>query len=90
VLVGGVALQQANAIKAVLIGLASLASLAVFARGGEVDWAAALPLMLGSALGGWLGASLALAPRARQWIVRLLILALSAEVAWMIVGMIQR
>lgn len=89
VLVGGVALQQANAIKAVLIGLASLASLTVFARGGEVDWAAALPLMLGSALGGWLGASLALGPRARQWIVRLLILALSAEVAWMLVGMIQ-
>jgi uncharacterized membrane protein YfcA len=52
VLVGGVALQQANAIKAVLIGLASLASLAVFARGGELDWGAALPLMLGSAPGG--------------------------------------
>ena len=89
VLVGGVALQQANAIKAVLIGLASLASLAVFARGGEVHWAAALPLMLGSALGGWLGASLALGPRARQWIMRLLILALSSEVAWMLVRRIQ-
>lgn len=87
VLVGGVALQQANAIKSVLIGLASLVSLAVFVRSGEVDWAAALPLMLGSALGGWLGASLALGPRARQWIVRLLIVALVSEVAWMLVGL---
>jgi len=85
VLVGGVALQEANAIKAVLIGLASLASLAVFARGGELDWGAALPMMLGSALGGWLGAALALGPQARQWIYRLLILALSAEVVVMVV-----
>lgn len=82
------ALQQANAIKAVLIGLASMASLAVFARGGDVDWAAALPLMLGSAVGGWLGASLALGPRARQWIVRLLIVALASELAWMLVPLI--
>ena len=85
VLVGGVALQEANAIKAVLIGLASLASLAVFARGGELDWGAALPMMLGSALGGWLGAALALGPQARQWIYRLLILALSVEVVVMVV-----
>ena len=90
VLIGGVALQQANAIKAVLIGLASLASLAVFASSGEVDWAAGLPLMLGSAIGGWLGAALVLGPRARQWIVRLLILALGGEVAWMLLGLIRR
>lgn len=89
VLVGGVALQQANAIKAVLIGLTSLASLLVFARGGEVDWAAALPLMLGSAVGGWLGASLALGPRAREWIVRLLIVALGSELIWMLVKLIR-
>ena len=41
--------------------------------------------MLGSALGGWLGAALALGPRAKQWIYRLLILALSAEVINMLV-----
>lgn len=85
---GGVALQKANAIKAVLIGLASMASLAVFARGEDVDWAAALPLMLGSAVGGWRGASLALGPRARQWIVRLLLVALASELAWMLVRLI--
>lgn len=85
VLVGGVALEQANAIKAVLIGLASLGSLMVFARDGVVDWGAGLPLMLGSALGGWLGASLALGPQAKTWIYRLLILALGAEVVVMLV-----
>lgn len=57
----------------------------MFARGGELDWGAALPLMLGSALGGWLGAALALGSQARQWIYRLLILALSAEVVVMLV-----
>ena len=46
--------------------------------------------MLGSAIGGWLGAALALGPRARQWIVRLLILALGGEVAWMLLGLIRR
>lgn len=90
VLVGGVALQQANAIKAVLIGLASLGSVVVFARDGELDWGAALPLMLGSALGGWLGAALALGPQAKQWIYRLLILALSAEVLLMLVRWLVR
>jgi hypothetical protein len=44
--------------------------------------------MLGSAVGGWLGASLALGPRARQWIVRLLIVALASELAWMLVPLI--
>lgn len=80
VLVGGLTLPQANAVKVVLIGAGTLLALLVFAQGGQVDWGAALPLTLGSALGGWLGAALALGPHARQWIYRLLILALSVEV----------
>jgi uncharacterized membrane protein YfcA len=86
VLVGGVALQQANAIKSVLIGLATLGSLAVFVHSGQIAWGAALPLLLGSALGGWLGASLALGPNARLWIYRLLITALTVEVVMTLVG----
>jgi len=86
VLVGGVALQQANAVKAVLIGSATVVSLAVFIHNGEVAWGAALPLMLGSAVGGWLGASLALGPNARQWIYRLLIAALALELGAMVLG----
>jgi hypothetical protein len=64
----------ANAIKAVLIGLASFGSLVVFARDGDLDW----------------GAALALGPQAKQWIYRLLILAPSAEVLLMLVRWLVR
>lgn len=86
VLVGGLALQQASAVKAVLIGAATVVSLAVFIHSGQVAWGSALPLMLGSALGGWLGASLALGPNARLWIYRLLIAALALELGAMLLG----
>ena len=86
VLVGGLALQQASAVKAVLIGAATVVSLAVFIHSGQVAWGAALPLMLGSALGGWLGALLALGPNARVWIYRLLIAVLVLELGGMVLG----
>jgi uncharacterized membrane protein YfcA len=89
VLMGGLALQQAcavKAVKAVLIGAATVVSLAVFIHSGQVAWGAALPLMLGSALGGWLGASLALGTNARLWIYRLLIAALALELGAMELG----
>ena len=89
VLVGGVALKQANAMKSVLIGIGSLGSLVLFAGHGELDWGAALPLMLGSALGGWLGAALALGPQAKQWIYRLLVLTLSLEVLLMLLRLLR-
>ena len=54
--------------------------------GRQVAWGAALPLMLGSALGGWLGALLALGPNARIWIYRLLIAVLVLELAAMLLG----
>lgn len=84
VLIGGVALQQATAIKVVLIGGATVGSVIIFLARGDVDWSAATPLLLGSALGGWLGAALALGPRARIWIYRLLIAALASELALML------
>lgn len=86
VLVGGLALQQASAVKAVLIGCATVVTLGVFIHSGQVDWGAALPLMLGSALGGWLGALLALGPNARVWIYRLLIAVLVLELGAMLLG----
>jgi uncharacterized membrane protein YfcA len=76
-------LRQASAVKVVLIGVATLVSLAVFVVRGDVDLFASLPLMLGSALGGRLGAALVLGPAARTWIYRLLLLALSLEIVSM-------
>ena len=47
VLIGRVALQQANAMKAVLIGLATLVSVMVFVQGGEVGGAPRFRLFSG-------------------------------------------
>lgn len=84
VLVGQLPLVQANGIKVFLIGTATLASLVVFVLHGQVDWMSGIPLMIGSALGGWLGASLALGPNARLWIYRLLLFALGLELVLMV------
>ena len=86
VLVGGLSLPRANVIKVLLIGMATLASLVVFVARGEIDWFASLPLLLGSALGGWLGAALALGPDARVWIYRLLVATLGFEALRMLGG----
>lgn len=83
VLLGGLSTRQANAVKVVLIAVATVISLFVFIRDGDVDWASALPLMLGSALGGRLGGGLVLVSGARIWIYRLLVLAISLEVVSM-------
>lgn len=90
VLVGGLSLPRANVIKVLLIGMATIASLVVFIARGEIDWFASLPLLLGSALGGWLGAALALGPNARQWIYRLLVATLGFETLQMLWGWLQR
>jgi uncharacterized membrane protein YfcA len=84
VLTGGLSLPKANVIKVVLIGMATIASLVVFIAKGEIDWFASLPLLVGSALGGWLGAALALGPNARLWIYRLLIGTLGLETVAML------
>lgn len=89
VLVGHLPLVQANGIKVVLIGTATMASLVVFIAHGQVDWMTGLPLMLGSALGGGLGASLALGPNARLWIYRLLLLSLGLEVVVMLTQLLK-
>lgn len=84
VLVGRLPLVQANGIKVCLIGAATVASLVVFLLHGQVDWVRGLPLMAGSTLGGWLGASLALGPNARLWIYRLLLSTVALEVVLML------
>lgn len=60
VLVEGLDLRRANAVKTLLVGAFTLPAAAVFAWGGRIAWGPGLALALGSALGGWLGARLAL------------------------------
>jgi len=83
VLLAGVSLVQANGVKIVLMGGSSLLSVIFFVADGEVNWPAALLLSIGSVIGSIFGSRLALGPRAKQWIYRLLIVTISAELVAM-------
>jgi uncharacterized membrane protein YfcA len=83
VLLSGVSLVQANGVKIVLMGTASLLSVILFVADGQVDWMAALPLSAGSLVGSMLGSKLALGPAAQQLIYRLLLVTISAELVAM-------
>jgi uncharacterized membrane protein YfcA len=85
VLLAGVNLVQANGVKIVLMGAASLLSVILFVADGDVNWMAALPLSIGSVAGSVLGSRLALGPRAQQWIYRLLVVTITAELVAMAV-----
>jgi uncharacterized membrane protein YfcA len=83
VLVAGVSLIQANGVKIVLMGAASLLSVLFFVADHEVNWIAVLPLSIGSLLGSAFGSRLALGPSAQQWIYRLLLVTIAAELVAM-------
>ena len=83
VLLAGVSLVQANGVKIVLMGAASLLSVIFFVADGDVNWMVALPLSIGSVAGSVLGSRVALGPRAQQWIFRLLVVTISAELVAM-------
>jgi uncharacterized membrane protein YfcA len=80
ILVGHYAIREANGIKVMALGAAALVSVLVFWSRGEIDWAVAAWLGLGSIAGALLGARLALGPHAAKWVFRLLLTVLVIEV----------
>ena len=84
VLLAGVSLTQANSVKIVLMGLASLLSAVFYAAAGAVNWPVALLLTSGSVVGSLWGSRVALGPRAQQWIYRLLLITISGEIVVMV------
>jgi uncharacterized membrane protein YfcA len=80
VLAIGYDLKKANAEKAVAIFPMSLASLAIFAWSGEVNWHIGLCLSVGSIVGAWAGAVLATKEWIKIWIYRILIAILILEI----------
>lgn len=88
VLAGRFPIREANAIKVASLGVAALVSLLVFSGKGDIDWWVASLLALGSVVGAFLGARLALGPHAAKWVFRLLIFVLTLEVAHLVVGLV--
>lgn len=86
VLLGRFAIREANAIKVTALGAAALISLLVFSGRGEIDWHTASLLAVGSIIGAFLGARLALGPHAAKWVFRLLVLVLVIEVVHLGLG----
>jgi uncharacterized membrane protein YfcA len=74
VLLTGCDLRHGNALKAFILLVVGLQSLLIFGESREVDWAADLPLALGSTVGAYLAAKLATQEWARVWVYRLLVL----------------
>jgi uncharacterized protein len=80
VVVVGYDLIRANAIKSLFLLWISLASLAVFAAKGEIDWRVGLWLSAGSVVGSWAGGLLATKEWAKVWVFRLLLVVILAEI----------
>ena len=72
-------LREANAIKALALGLPSLVAVIIFWEKGEINWAWAIPLSLGSVAGSLIGARLSLGPNANRWIFWVLVLVLAGQ-----------
>jgi uncharacterized protein len=74
-------LPKANALKNMLIGAATLASVLVFATSAPVDWAAAIPLGVGMLAGSTIGPAVTrrIPPGVLRWLVALLGLALAVQ-----------
>jgi len=72
-------LREANAIKALGIGLASLISVIIFSTKGEIDWPCALIISLGSVIGSLVGVRVALGENAARWVFGSLLCVLGLE-----------
>jgi len=73
-------IREANAIKALGIGLAALLSVVVFSVRGEIDWTWAFPLSVGGVMGSLIGTRFALGQNATKWVFWMLVLVLSLEI----------
>ncbi|MEJ2071582.1 MAG: sulfite exporter TauE/SafE family protein [Syntrophobacterales bacterium] len=84
VLAVGYDLKEANAVKAVVAFLCIAVSLVIFVDTGEIDWHYGLLLTVGSLPGSWLGAVLATKEWVKVWVYRLLIIAISVEIYYLV------
>ncbi|MHC4389976.1 MAG: sulfite exporter TauE/SafE family protein [Planctomycetota bacterium] len=81
----GLDVVRANAVKALVMFVYTAFAVGLFAYYGKIDWAAGIALAIGQAIGGTVGARLAVAKGA-GWIRVLLILMVLASAAKLILG----
>lgn len=84
ILVCSYAFPQANAIKAVIMTLTGLVSVAMFWSGGEVRVAEGGFMSIGAILGAYFGAKLSSHAKSRKWAFNLLVLTISLELLQLI------
>ena len=72
-------IREANAIKALGIGLVALLSVIVFTIRGEIDWLWAIPLSVGGIIGSLIGTRFSLGPNAAKWVFWMLVFILGIE-----------
>ena len=84
VLLTGCELREANAMKALILLIFGAQSLFVFGESGDVDWAAGVPLALGSRAGAYLAARLATRTRAKVWVYRFLVLTVILSILYLL------
>lgn len=81
----GLNLVRANAIKSAVLVPTTVIAMAIFAYKGRIDWDLGLMMGLGSIAGGMLGARVATAPKAKQYIFVLLVIVVTAELLQLVI-----
>jgi len=81
----GLDLVNANAVKVVVIFVLTAIALPVFIARGQVDWAFAVVLAIGFAIGGWVGARVAV--RGGEQIIRPVLIAAVIALAGRMIGL---
>ena len=85
VLVVGLPLAAANAVKTFVAVPTAIVAMAIFSYKGSIDWRIGAAAGLGSVLGGYLGARFASSPGAKRYVFYLLVTVLSAELVNLVV-----
>lgn len=90
VIVVGLPLVKANALKNAILVPTAVVAMAVFAVKGVVDWEIGAVMGLGSIAGGWLGARWAASPGGRVWVFRLLVVVIAGELVHLVLHYVFR
>ena len=80
VLAANFRIPQANAIKVLSIGIATLLSVIVFGFKGQIIWSWAIPVSVGSILGSLIGVKLVSVRSSGKWVYTLILVTLIAEI----------